>query len=95
MGGLALGMKRQTIVMFSFLLAVPTMIAASGFDLIESAGSFTSGQIGILLIGFVTSFLVALLAIKLFLNYIKTHNFIAFGVYRIILVLAFYLLVIL
>jgi undecaprenyl-diphosphatase len=95
MGGLALGMKRQTIVMFSFLLAVPTMIAASGFDLIESAGSFTSGQIGVLSIGFVTSFLVALLAIKLFLNYVKTHNFIAFGVYRIILVLAFYFLVIL
>lgn len=95
MGGLALGMKRQTIVMFSFLLAVPTMIAASGFDLIESAGSFTSGQVGILLIGFVTSFLVALLAIKLFLNYVKTHNFIAFGVYRIILVVAFYFLVIL
>jgi len=95
MGGLALGMKRQTIVMFSFLLAVPTMIAASGFDLVESAGSFTSGQMGILLIGFVTSFLVALLAIKLFLNYVKTHNFIVFGVYRILLVVAFYFLVVL
>ena len=95
MGGLALGMKRQTIVMFSFLLAVPTMIAASGFDLFESAGTFTSGEIWILLIGFVTSFLVALPAIKLFLNYVKTNNFIIFGVYRILLVAAFYFFVIL
>ena len=94
MGGLALGMKRETTVLFSFLLAVPTMIAASGFDLIMSAGEFSTNQFGVLFIGFVASFLVALVAIRLFLNYVKKHNFIPFGVYRILLVALFYFLVI-
>jgi undecaprenyl-diphosphatase len=95
MGGLALGMKRQTIVLFSFLLAVPTMIAASGFDLLESYNEFSAGQLSLLLVGFVTSFLVAMPAIKFFLGYVKKHSFIPFGVYRILLVAAFYFFVIL
>ena len=95
MGGLALGMRRQTIVLFSFLLAVPTMIAASGFDLIMSANQFSTDQFQILIVGFFASFLVALGAIRLFLNYVKRHNFIPFGVYRIILVVLFYFLVVL
>jgi undecaprenyl-diphosphatase len=94
MAGLALGMKRETIVMFSFLLAVPTMIAASAFDLLMSFGQFSGGQVNLLAIGFVTSFLVALPAIRLFLGYVKKNNFIPFGVYRIILVAVFVLFVI-
>jgi undecaprenyl-diphosphatase len=93
--GLALGMKRKTVVLFSFLLAVPTMIAASGFDLLNSAGTFSSSQVSTLMIGFVTSFFVALAAIRLFLGYITKNNFIPFGIYRIILVVMFYLFVIL
>jgi undecaprenyl-diphosphatase len=95
MGGLALGMKRQTIVVFSFLLAVPTMIAASGFDLLNSYSEFSSGQVNILLVGFAASFLVAIPAIKLFLSFIKKNNFIPFGIYRIVLVALFFFLVIL
>ena len=95
MGGLALGMKRETIVLFSFLLAVPTMVAASGFDLLNSYSEFSSAQVNVLLVGFAASFLVALPAIKLFLNFIKKNNFIPFGIYRIILVALFFLLVIL
>jgi undecaprenyl-diphosphatase len=95
MGGLALGMKRGTIVLFSFLLAVPTMIAASGFDLLNSYSEFSGGQVDLLLVGFVTSFLVALPVIKLFLDFIKKNNFIPFGIYRIILVALFIFLVIL
>jgi undecaprenyl-diphosphatase len=94
MAGLALGMKRQTIVLFSFLLAVPTMVAASGFDLLMSYNEFSSGQVDILAVGFVTSFLVALPAIKYFLEYVKKNNFIPFGVYRILLVVVFFFLVI-
>jgi len=94
MGGLALGMKRETIVLFSFLLAVPTMIAASGFDLAMSASEFSTGQFEVLLVGFAISFLVAFAAIRLFLNYVRNHNFIPFGVYRILLVVVFYFLVI-
>jgi len=94
MGGLALGMRRQTIVLFSFLLAVPTMIAASGFDLFMSANQFSTSQFQVLLVGFAVSFMVALVAIRFFLNYVKKHNFIPFGVYRIILVVLFYFLVV-
>ena len=95
MGGLLLGMKRQTIVLFSFLLAVPTMIAASGYDLVMSFSQFSSGDINLLLVGFVTSFLVAMPAIKFFLDYVRKHSFIPFGVYRIALVVVFYFFVIL
>jgi len=94
MAGLALGMKRQTIVLFSFLLAVPTMAAASGFDLLMSYSEFSSGQVDILAVGFVVSFLVALSAIKYFLEYVKKNNFIPFGVYRILLVVLFFVFVI-
>ena len=95
MGGLALGMKRQTIVLFSFLLAVPTMAAASGFDLLMSSNEFSAGQVDVLLVGFLASFLVAMPAIKLFLGYVKKNNFIPFGVYRVLLVVLFLFLVVL
>jgi undecaprenyl-diphosphatase len=94
-GGLALGMKRETIVLFSFLLAVPTMVAASIYDLLNSYAEFSLAQVDILLVGFVVSFLVALPAVRLFLNYVKRNNFIPFGIYRILLVAAFFVLVIL
>lgn len=93
-GGLVLGMKRQTIALFSFLLAVPTMIAASGFDLLNSYNTFTPGEVNLLAVGFVTSFLVALLVIRLFINFIRRHSFMPFGIYRIIIVVLFYFLVV-
>ncbi len=94
MSGLALGLKRETIVLFSFLLAVPTMVAASGYDLLNSYTAFSSSELVILFVGFTSAFLVALPVIRLFLNFIKRHNFIPFGIYRIILVVVFYLLVV-
>ncbi len=84
-GGLSLGIDRQLIVKFSFLLAVPTMIVASGYDIIKNASSFSLNQFGTLTLGFVVSFVVAILAIKFFLKYISKHSFIGFGVYRIVL----------
>lgn len=88
-GGLLLGLKRKTIVEFSFLLAVPTMCAAAGLDLIKSAGTFKPEDFLSLSIGFLVSFIVALLSIKCLLGFIKKHNFILFGIYRIILALLF------
>ncbi|MFA6169685.1 MAG: undecaprenyl-diphosphate phosphatase [Candidatus Margulisiibacteriota bacterium] len=88
-GGLLLGLKRSTIVEFSFLLAVPTMLAASAYDLLKSGGSFSSGEFGVLAVGFVVSFVVAILSIRFFLAYIKNHTFISFGIYRIIIALFF------
>jgi undecaprenyl-diphosphatase len=91
MGGLLLNIKRETIVMFSFLLAIPTLGAATGLDLLKNANSFSEQDIGLLAIGFITSFLVALAAIKFFLAFIKTHTFIPFGVYRILVALVFWI----
>jgi undecaprenyl-diphosphatase len=86
-GGLILGLKRKTIVEFSFLLAVPTMLAATVYDLMKSAPEMTLAQVDFLIAGFVTSFFVALLSIKFLLRFIQTHTFISFGVYRIIVAL--------
>lgn len=88
-GGLLLNLKRQTIVEFSFLLAVPTMLAASVLDLLKSGAAFSADQFGFLAVGFVVSFIVALLSIEFLLRYIKKHSFIPFGVYRIIVALIF------
>jgi len=87
-GGLILGLKRKTIVEFSFLLAVPTMAAATGYDLLKSGASFFSDldQLLFLLVGFVMSYIVATLSIQFLLKFIQTHTFIPFGIYRIILV---------
>jgi undecaprenyl-diphosphatase len=89
LGGLALGLSRSTIVEFSFLLAVPTMLAATGYDLLKNASSFESAQFGLLGAGFISSFVVAVLSIKFLLAYVRTNTFIPFGVYRILLALVF------
>ncbi len=88
-GGLTLNLKRSTIVEFSFLLAVPTMLAASVLDLVKSGSSFSGSEVGVLALGFVVSFLVAMLSIKFLVSYIQKHTFIPFGVYRILVGLAF------
>ncbi len=90
-GGLALGLDRKSIVEFSFWLAVPTMAAATLWDLLNSdLASIGLAQINWLILGFVVSFVVALLSIKFLLKYIQNNNFIAFGIYRIILALLFW-----
>lgn len=90
-GGLALGLNRKVIVEFSFLLAVPTMAAAVGLDLSKQAPSFTHGQFIYLSVGFLVSLVTAMMAIKFLLAFIKTRNFIVFGIYRIALALLFFL----
>jgi len=89
-GGLSLGLKRKVIVEFSFLLAVPTMLAATALDLLKSANSFNSHEFFLLCVGFFVSFVVALAAIKFLLRFIKRHNFIIFGVYRVFLAILFW-----
>lgn len=93
-GGLLLGMKRTAIVEFSFLLAAPTMAAATGYDLLKNMDSLVSGNWLLLTVGFITSFFVALLAMKLLLSFVRTHSFTPFGVYRIAIAILFFLFVI-
>ncbi len=94
-GGLSLGLSRTAITEFSFLLAVPTMAAATGLDLLKNAGTFSIADLPVLGIGFAVSFIVAFFAVKSFLSFVKTHSFTGFGIYRIVVAVAFYLFVIL
>lgn len=91
-GGMLLGTKRKAAVEFSFLLAVPTMIAATGLDLLKSSHSFTSQEYLILLIGLVCSFVTALITVKYLIKFVQSHTFVSFGVYRIILAIVYALI---
>jgi len=93
-GGLILGLKRRTIVEFSFMLAIPTMLGATALDLVKHAGTFSSDQFIFLSIGFVTSFGAAFFSVKFLLHFIKTHDFISFGIYRVIMALLFWFFII-
>ncbi len=94
LGGLLFGLSRRTIVEFSFLLAVPTILAASGLDLLKNYSYFASDQFVLLTIGFFVSFFIAIATIKFFLSFVKRYNFIPFGVYRIVIAILFWVLVI-
>lgn len=92
-GGSLIGISKRTIVEFSFMLAVPTMLAATVLELYKGSAGL-SGHGTILGIGFVVSFVTAILAIKSFLAYLKSRDFTAFGWYRIVIAIAFYLAVV-
>jgi undecaprenyl-diphosphatase len=83
-GGELIGVSRRTIVEFSFMLAVPTMLGASALDLLKSHSALT-GHVATLAVGFVVSFITAILAVKSFIAYIKRKDFAVFGWYRIAL----------
>lgn len=84
-GGMFQGLNRKTAAEFSFFLAVPTMFAASALKLIKNPDSFSSDHIGILLLGNIVAFIVAILAIKFFIAILNKYGFKIFGYYRIIL----------
>lgn len=92
LGGLIAGVNRKTAAEFSFILAVPTMIGATALDVYETRLNFTSDEIILLTIGFIASFIFALLSIKLLIKFLQNHSFIIFGIYRIILSVIFYLI---
>ncbi|MBB3911998.1 undecaprenyl-diphosphate phosphatase [Sphingomonas desiccabilis] len=84
MGALGLGVDRKTAAEFSFFLAVPTMLAASAYDLYKNAESIGSDGWLAIAIGFVVSFVVALLVIRWFLGIVTRHGFTPFAWYRIV-----------
>lgn len=85
MGALALGVERKTAAEYSFFLAVPTMLAASGYDLLKSSEKLGSGEWAAIAIGFVVSFLVALVVIRWFVAIVSRHGFAPFAWYRIVI----------
>lgn len=92
-GGLLLGLNRKSAAEFSFLLAIPTMIAATAYSIYKEPELLSNADSLIpLSIGFVTAFVVAVVVIKFFLKFISKFDFIPFGIYRIVLgILFFYL----
>lgn len=84
-GGVFRGMSKKQAMEFSFLLAVPTMVVATGYDLIKTSNSYTSYEFGLLAIGCVTAFISAWIAVKLFISIVDTYGLAIFGYYRIVL----------
>ena len=84
LGGMACGMSRPVATEFSFLLAIPVMAAATGFDLVKGWSHFSGSDLGFLVLSFAISFVVALATVKGLLRYVRNHGFAPFGVYRIL-----------
>jgi undecaprenyl-diphosphatase len=88
-GGIFSGFNRKQAAEFSFLLAIPTMFAASGYDLLKEKDNIHSEDLKLLLIGALVAFIVAVLAVKGFVAFLNKYGFKHFGYYRIILGLVF------
>jgi undecaprenyl-diphosphatase len=84
MGGLLAGMNRTVATEYSFFLAIPTMGAATLYDLAGNISLFTRHDLALLAVGFAVSFVTALLVIHGLLGYVKRHTFLPFAYYRII-----------
>ena len=83
-GGMTQKLSRKNAAEFSFFLAVPTMFAASALKLVQNYKIITTDNLNLLLIGNIVSFIVAMLAIKVFIGFLTKHGFKLFGYYRII-----------
>ena len=87
------GMKRKDAVEFSFLLAIPTMFAATGLDLVKSGKQFTASQYMLLGIGFIGAFISAIIVVRWLLHFVIKNSFIPFGIYRIFIAIIYTLVV--
>jgi len=92
-GALLVGISRKASAEFSFLLALPVMIAASGLDLLKHYQDFAGANLLPLIVGFITAFVSAYFVMKLFISFLNRFTFTGFGVYRIAFgLLLFYML---
>jgi undecaprenyl-diphosphatase len=83
MGGYALGLSRIAATEFSFFLAIPVMLAATGYDLLKSWSTLVPADAPVFAVGFIVSFVSALIVVRAFLSYVSNHSFRAFAWYRI------------
>ena len=93
MGAIALGTSRVAATEFSFFLAIPVMVAATGYELIGSIDLLSAEQTSMVAIGFVVSFASALVVVKALIGFVSRHTFVPFAWYRIVfgvVLLAFY-----
>lgn len=92
-GGLFLGLNRKSAAEFSFLLAIPTMIIATAYDLIKHRDVMVVDDWSMLIVAFVTAFVFAFTTVKLFVGFVSRHTFVSFAIYRIIVGLIFFYLI--
>jgi undecaprenyl-diphosphatase len=85
MGGLLLGVDRRTATEFSFFLAVPTMLAASSYDLYKNWAIMNADSLGVIAIGFVAAFLCALVVVRGLIAFVSRHGFGPFAWYRMVI----------
>lgn len=90
--GMMTGLSRTQAVEFSFFLAIPTMVFATGYDLLKTVNQMSIADLPVFAVGFVGSFLTAWVTIRWFLRYVARHTFVLFGIYRIVLALVYLLL---
>lgn len=90
-GGMFNGLSKKSAAEFSFLLAIPTMFAASAKDLYEFEGTISNDQWSTIGIGFVVAFITAFFAVKWFVKLLEKHGFTGFGWYRIVIGVLFLL----
>ncbi|GAX88359.1 undecaprenyl-diphosphatase [Lebetimonas natsushimae] len=83
-GGMLGGLTRKTAADFSFLLAIPTMFAASGYEFLKNIHNFKNQNGIVLAVGFIISFISAYIAVKWFLRFVEKYTLIPFGIYRIV-----------
>lgn len=84
LGGMVFGLSRQAATEFSFFVAIPIMFAATGYDLLKNIHLLVWDDLGIFVVGFLTAFFAALLAVKTLLRYVASHDFRLFAYYRIV-----------
>lgn len=84
-GALMIGVSRTVAAEFTFFLAIPVMFGASLLKILKFSFNFTGLEFAILLVSMFTAFVTSMFVIKFLMNYIKKHDFKAFGYYRIIL----------
>ena len=82
-GGMLFGLSRQAATEFSFFLAVPTLLAAGGYDFIKHRALFSSADLGMLGVGFAAAFVAAIICVRWLIRYVATHDFKPFAWYRI------------
>ena len=82
-GGMLFGLSRKAATEFSFFLAVPTLVAAGGYDLWKNRALFSADDIGMFSVGFIAAFLSAFVVVRWLIRYVATHDFKPFAWYRI------------
>jgi len=92
-GGVFNGLDKKQATEFSFLLAVPTMFAATGYDLLKTPINFTDHELFLLGLGMIIAFITAWIAVKIFLKIVENYGFKHFGYYRIVIGILFLIII--